>query len=114
MWHDTQFDGRPPELRVELMLAGKVVKCVVSDNGSMPEPVRRGRGLTIVGELTNSLGGHVHISCAAEKSSFLLTFPLTDAEQRAASATHVVRLKRRSMRCPHRLEVSRTEDMGAG
>ena len=109
-----QFEGRPPELRVELMLAGKVVKCVVSDNGSMPELVRRGRGLTIVGELTSSLGGYVHISCAAEKSSFLLTFPLTDAEQRAAGATHVVRPKRRSIRRPQRLEVSRTEDMGAG
>jgi two-component sensor histidine kinase len=42
-----QFDAGDPELRVELMLAGNVVKCRVSDNGSAPEPVRRGRGLTI-------------------------------------------------------------------
>ena len=51
-----QFDARHPELRVKLMLAGNVVKCGVSDNGSAPEPIRRGRGLTIVGELASSLG----------------------------------------------------------
>jgi hypothetical protein len=66
------------------MLAGNVVKCRVSDNGSAPEPVRRGRGLAIIGELANSLGGRVHTSCTAEGYYFLLTFPLTDAEQRAA------------------------------
>jgi two-component sensor histidine kinase len=109
-----QFDGRSPELRVELMLAGDVVKFVVSDNGSMPEPIRRGRGLAIVGELAGSLGGHVHISCADEGSSFLLTFPLTEAERRVAGATRVVRPKRRNMRRPERLETSRAEDLGAG
>ena len=41
-----QFDARHPELRVELMLAGNVVKCRISDNGSVPEPIRRGRGLS--------------------------------------------------------------------
>src|ERR1700757_2880947 len=90
-----QFGARDPELRVELMLAGNVVKCRVADNGSAPEPVRRGRGLAIVGELAASLGGRVHTSCAAEGTSFLLTFPLTDAQQRAAGAAHVVLLKRR-------------------
>src|ERR1700745_668386 len=57
-----QFDAREPELRVELMLVGNVVKCRVSDNCSAPEPVRRGRGLVIVGELAASLGGRVHTS----------------------------------------------------
>jgi hypothetical protein len=38
---------------------------------------------------------------------------LTEAEQRAAGATHVVRLKRRKMR-PQGLQASRTEDLGAG
>ena len=107
-----QFGSRHPELRVKLKLAGNVVKCGISDNGSAAEPVRRGRGLTIVGELADSLGGRVHTSCAAEGSSFLLTFPLTVAEQRAAGATNVVRLKRRKMRGPQRSEAS--EDMGAG
>jgi two-component sensor histidine kinase len=109
-----QFDGRHPELRVELMLAGMVVKCGISDNGSAPELVRRGRGLTIVGELASSLGGRVHTTCAAEGSSSLLTFPLTDAEQRGAGATHVVQLKRRKMRRSQQLQASRTEDLGAG
>jgi two-component sensor histidine kinase len=100
-----QFDARHPELRVELLLAGNVVKCRVSDNGSAPEPIRRSGGLAIVGELASSLGGRVHTSCAAEGSFFLLTFPLTEAEQRAAGATHVV-LKRRKMGRPQRLEPS--------
>src|ERR1700745_2837644 len=85
-----QFDARHPELRVELMLAGNVVKCKVADNGSAPEPIRRGRGLAIVGDLASSLGGCVHTSCAAEGSYVLLTFPLTDAEQREAGATPVI------------------------
>ena len=108
-----QFDDRHPELRVELRLAGNAVKCSVSDNGSAPEPIRRGRGLAIIGELANSLGGRVHTSCAAEGYSFLVTFPLTEAEQRAASAAHVL-LKRRKMGHPQRLEASSTEDLGAG
>jgi two-component sensor histidine kinase len=108
-----QFDAGQPELRVKLMLAGNVVKCRVSDNGSAPEPVRRGRGLAIIGELASSLGGRVHTSCAAEGYSFLVTFPLTEAEQRAASAAHVL-LKRRKMGHPQRLEASSTEDLGAG
>jgi two-component sensor histidine kinase len=94
-----QFDARDPELRVELRLAGNVVKCRVSDNGSASEPIRRGQGLAIIGELAGSLGSRVHSSCAAEGSSFPLTFPLTEAEQRAAGATHVV-LKRRKMGRP--------------
>src|SRR5260221_4451676 len=101
-----RFDGGHPELRVELMLAGNVVKCRVSDNGSAPEPIRRGRGLAIIGELACSLGGRVHTSCTAEGYSFLVTFPLTEAEQRAAGATRVVRLKRRKMRGPRRLQAS--------
>jgi two-component sensor histidine kinase len=63
-----QFDARRPELRVELVLAGNVVKCRVSDNGSAPEPIRRGRRLAIVGEMASHLGGRVHTSCAAETS----------------------------------------------
>jgi two-component sensor histidine kinase len=107
-----QFDARQPELRVELELAGNIVKCRVSDNGSTPEPFRRGGGLAIVGELASSLGGRVHTSCAAEGSSFLLTFPLIDTEQRAAAATHVALFKRRKMRRPRRLQASRSKALG--
>jgi two-component sensor histidine kinase len=108
-----QFDARQPELRVQLLLAGNVVKCRVSDNGSAPEPIRRGRGLAIVDELASSLGGRVHTSCAADGYSFLLTFPLTESEQRTAGATHAV-LKRRKMGRPQQLQASKTEDLGAG
>src|ERR1700728_3637484 len=82
-----KFDGRRPELRVDLTLSGNVVKCKVSDNGSAPEPVRRGRGLTIIGELAGCLGGRIHTSCAAEGYYFLLTFSLTEAEKYSAGAT---------------------------
>src|SRR6266851_6459173 len=109
-----QFDARDSELRVELKLAGNVVKCRFFENSSASEPIRRERGLAIIGELASSLGGRVHTSCAAEGSSFLLTFPLTEAEQRAAGATHLALLKRRKMRRPQRLQPSRTEDLRAG
>jgi two-component sensor histidine kinase len=100
-----QFDAEHPELRVELLLEGNVVKCRVSDNGSAPEPVRRGRGLAIIGDLATSLGGRVHTSCAADGCSFLLTFPLIEAEQLAASVTHAV-LMRRKMGRPQRLQAT--------
>jgi two-component sensor histidine kinase len=106
-----QFDAGHPELRVELLLAGNVVKCRVSDNGSAPEPVRRGRGLAIIGELANSLGGRAHTSCTAAGYYFLLSFPLTEAEQRAAGAAHVVLLKRRKRRRPQRLHASGIEEL---
>ena len=108
-----RFDDRHPEAEVKLLLAGNVVRCSVSDNGSASDLVVRGRGLKIVDELASSLGGHFHASCAAEGSSFLITFPLTESEQRATGATHVV-MKRRKMRRSHRLQVSRAEDEAAG
>src|ERR1700756_5190278 len=49
-----QFDARHPELRVELILVGNLIKCRVSDNGSAFEPIRCGQGLAIIGELANS------------------------------------------------------------
>ncbi len=108
-----RFEDRHPEAKVRLMLAGNVVRCEVSDNGSASDLFVRGRGLTIVGELASSLGGRVHASCAAEGSSFLLTFPLTESEQHAAAETHVV-LKRRKVRRSHRLHVPSAEDAAAG
>jgi two-component sensor histidine kinase len=101
-----QFDAGHPELRLEFLLAGNVMKCRVSDNGSAPEPVRRGRGLAIIGELANSLGGRVHTSCTAEGYYFLLTFPLTDAEQRAAGGMSrtVLNLEPRSLLVHHGIQ----------
>ena len=108
-----QFNASDPELRVELLLAGNIVTCRMSDNGSAAEPARHGQGLAIIGELAGSLGGRVHTSCAADGFSFLLTFPLTEIEQRAAGATRVV-LKRRKKRRPQRLEASIASDQATG
>ena len=107
-----QFDVRDPELRVELRLAGGIVKCKVSDNGSAPEPIRRGRGLAIISELVSGLSGRVHTSCTAEGCSFLFTFPLTEGEQRAAGAAHLVLLKRKKMRRRLQSQASGTEELG--
>jgi two-component sensor histidine kinase len=107
-----RFDDRRPEAKVKLLLAGNVVRCSVSDNGSASDLVVRGRGLTIIGELASSLGGRVHASYAAEGSSFLVTFPLTESEQRAANSTDVV-IKRKKVRRSHRLQ-ARAEDEAAG
>jgi two-component sensor histidine kinase len=109
-----RFGARPPELRVELMLAGGIVKCRVCDNGSTSESFQRRGGLAIVGELASSLGGRVHTSCAAEGSAFLVTFPLTHTEQRDAAATHVVLFKQSKIRRPRRLQTSRSETLGTG
>jgi two-component sensor histidine kinase len=108
-----QFGDRQPEAQVMLALVGSVVKCRVSDNGSTPELILRGRGLTIVGELAGGLGGRVHTACAAEGSSLLLTFPLTEAEQRAAGATRVV-LKRRKLRSLSEIAGLRAENADPG
>jgi two-component sensor histidine kinase len=106
-----QFEDRHPEVKVKLLLAGNAVRCAVSDNGPASDLIARGRGLTIVAELAGSLGGRVHASCSAEGASFLLTFPLTESEHRAAGATHVV-LKRRKVRRSRRLQGA--EDAAAG
>ncbi len=108
-----KFDGKQPELQVKLVLAGKFVSCKVSDNGAAPEPVRRGRGLTIISELAGSLGSRIHTSCGAEGYSFLLTFPLTEVEQRAAGTIHAVQLKRRKVRRAQPLQPSGIESQCA-
>jgi two-component sensor histidine kinase len=109
-----KFDARRPEVRVDLKHVGNIVNCKVSDNGLASEPIRRGRGLAIIGELVSSLGGRVHTSCAVEGSYILVTFPMTEAEQHATRATFVVQLKRRKMRRPPHFRGSGTEGLGAG
>jgi two-component sensor histidine kinase len=108
-----RFDDRHPETKVKLLLAGNVVRCAVSDNGSASDLIVLGRGLTIVGELAGSLGGRVHAARAAEGSSFLLTFPLTESEQRADRATQVV-LKKSKVRRSHQSRVPRAGHAAAG
>jgi hypothetical protein len=60
-----------------------------SDGGGQSWTLIYSRGLlAIIDELATSLGGHVHTTCDADGSSFLRTFPLTEAEQSVDSATH--------------------------
>jgi two-component sensor histidine kinase len=84
-----RFDGRAGEVTVELTHAGTFVKCKVSDNGCTPEVIRRGRGLTIIDDLAQSLAGRIHVS-SAEGSSFQLAFPFTEHEQCASRSSNRV------------------------
>ena len=77
------FDSRDGEIKIELMRAGCWVNCRVSDNGSGLGRIRLGRGLRIVGELANSLGGRLDRTSGPAWNSFALDFPLNQREQRA-------------------------------
>jgi two-component sensor histidine kinase len=77
------FDSREGEIKIELMRAGSWVNCRVSDTGSGLGRIRVGRGLRIVGELANSLGGRVDRTSGPAWNSFALDFPMTQREQRA-------------------------------
>jgi two-component sensor histidine kinase len=79
------FDGGDGEIEVELSRAGAFVRCSVSDNGSAPASLKLGRGLTILGDLAESLGGYVDRS-SSKGSSFTLVFPFTENERRASRA----------------------------
>jgi two-component sensor histidine kinase len=77
------FDSRDGEIKIQLMRAGAWVNCRVTDNGSGLGRIRLGRGLRIVGELTNSLGGRIDRTSGPARNSFALDFPMTQREQRA-------------------------------
>jgi two-component sensor histidine kinase len=77
------FDSREGKIKIELMRAGSWVNCRVSDNGSGLGRIRLGRGLRIVGELANSLGGRLDRISGPAWNSFSLDFPMTQPEQRA-------------------------------
>jgi two-component sensor histidine kinase len=76
------FEGGIGEIRIDLSRNDGFVKCVVSDNGAPPANVRPGRGLTILSELTQSLGGLIEHSFV-NGASTTLVFPLTQDERPA-------------------------------
>jgi len=80
------FDGRDGSIKVELMRAGSQVSCRVTDHGSCVGRIKPGRGLRILGELANSLGGRIQRASGPAWNWFSLDFPLTDREQRANRA----------------------------
>jgi two-component sensor histidine kinase len=77
------FEGRDGEVRVELSRAGPFARCGVSDNGSSAAGARTGRGLKIIGDLANCLGGQVGYALGANGSSFTPALPFVGKEQQA-------------------------------
>jgi two-component sensor histidine kinase len=80
------FDGREGEIKIKLMRAGSWVNCRVTDNGSGLGRIKLGRGLRIVGDLAESLGGRMGHTFGTTSTSFALDFPLTQREQHANRA----------------------------
>ena len=80
------FDGRDGEIKIKLTRAGSWVNCRVTDNGSGFGRIKLGRGLRIVGDLAESLGGRMGHTFGTTSTSFVLDFPLTQREQYANRA----------------------------
>jgi two-component sensor histidine kinase len=91
------FDGRAGEIKIKLSLRDQVVNCIMADNGSLSAWLKPARGLGIVRDLIESLGGRLEYGFGPEYSSFLLVFLLTDRERRAnrAVASRRTRTRRR-------------------
>jgi two-component sensor histidine kinase len=92
-----RFDGRDGEIKLKLMRTGSWVNCRVTDNGSGVGRIKLGRGLRIVNELVQSLGGRIDYTFGSTLTSFALDFPLTQRERRANKvvAAHRPRTGRR-------------------
>jgi two-component sensor histidine kinase len=91
------FDGRAGEIKIKLSLRDRVVNCIIADNGSLSGRLKPARGLGIVRDLIESLGGRLEYGFGPEYSSFLLVFLLTERERRPnrAVASRRTRTRRR-------------------
>ena len=91
------FDGRAGEIKIRLSLRDQVVNCIIADNGSLSGRLKPARGLGIVRDLIESLGGRLEYGFGPEYSSFFLVFLLTERERRAnrAVASRRTRTRRR-------------------
>jgi two-component sensor histidine kinase len=69
------FANGSGQVRVKLWRARKFVECSVTDDGSAPADVQRGRGLTIVHELVKDLDGRIYQKFGHTGSRSILTFP---------------------------------------
>src|ERR1700676_1916065 len=76
------FANGSGQVRVELWRARKFVECSVTDDGSAPADVQRGRGLTIVHELVEDLDGRIYQKFGHRGSRSILTFPYNAEPQR--------------------------------
>jgi two-component sensor histidine kinase len=97
------FDGRAGEIKIKLSLRDRVVNCIIADNGSLSARLKPARGLGIVRDLIESLGGRLEYGFGPEYSSFLLVFLLTERERRANRA-----VASRRTRTPRRLKTIRS------
>jgi two-component sensor histidine kinase len=77
------FREREGAIRIELEGIGAFVKCSVLDNGSSDVSVAPGRGLKIIRELTESLGGQLDQKFGPNGSSSILVFPCATAAERS-------------------------------
>lgn len=76
------FANGSGQVRVKLWRARKFVECSVTDDGSAPADVQRGRGLTIVHELVEDLDGRIYQKFGHTGSRSILTFPYNAEPQR--------------------------------
>jgi two-component sensor histidine kinase len=78
------FSGGEGEIRVELLCAGTFAKCSVTDNESAAGTAAPGRGLKIVEELSESLGGRFEQKFGSSGSRSIVVFPCSEALQTIA------------------------------
>jgi two-component sensor histidine kinase len=69
------FDEAGGEIRVEIVQRGRLVECHVSDDGTAPFFVRRGRGLKIIEDLAESLDGRFEQHFGVHGSASVVIFP---------------------------------------
>jgi two-component sensor histidine kinase len=77
------FEARAGEIRVKLGRIGPVVNCVVLDNGSRSTRAALGPSFQVSHELAKGLGGRIEHGFAAEFTSVVLSFHLSERERQA-------------------------------
>ncbi|MDH2384541.1 sensor histidine kinase [Bradyrhizobium sp. CER78] len=105
------FDARAGEIKVKLTRIGAVVNCVVLDNGSRLARAALARELQISSDLARGLGGRIEHGFAAEFTSVVFSFLLSERERQANWSMAARRM--RSQR-PRKAKSSGTPGSGFG
>jgi two-component sensor histidine kinase len=92
------FEARTGEIRIKLSRIGRLVNCVILDNGTRSARGAEGRGLRISNDLAKGLGGRVEHGFGDEFTSVVVSFPLTEREWQA----NWTMVKRRIRQSPRR------------
>lgn len=103
------FDARRGEIKVKLTRIGAVANCVVLDNGSRSARAPRRRELEISSDIARGLGGRIEHGFAADYTSVVLSFYLSEREQRANWS-----MARRHIRSPRQLKARSSSALGSG